>query len=100
MYVKIIDYKKINFFIMKYGKYFFILIKGVISLFGNLKYGIDGVKSILDGGGVNGGSLVGKFGGGLFRSGRVNWFWFGFDVEGVGVKFGGSFVGGLLGFER
>lgn len=72
MYVKITNHKKINFPIMKYGKFSLTLTKGAISPPGNSKYGTDGVKSISDGGGANGGSPAGKPGGGLLRSGRAN----------------------------
>lgn len=72
MHVKITNHKKINFPIMKYGKFSFTLTKGAISPPGNSKYGTDGVKSISDGGGANGGSPAGKPGGGLLRSGRAN----------------------------
>lgn len=72
MHVKITDHKKINFPIMKYSKFSLTLTKGAISPPGNSKYGTDGVKSISDGGGANGGSPAGKPGGGLLRSGRAN----------------------------
>lgn len=67
---------------------------------GNSKYGTDGVRSISEGGGANGGSPAGKPGGGLLRSGRANWFWPGPDVAGPGVKPGGSPAGGPPGPER
>lgn len=70
MHVKITNHKKINFPI--YGKFSLTLTKGAISPPGNSKYGTDGVKSISDGGGANGGSPAGKPGGGLLRSGRAN----------------------------